>query len=175
MPRPCSSGPVTLVQAHALSRAPCKVSHLPCRPRAVLDRSYVYEWPSLELVATLPGGTERAYSAACFDADGSLLAAVGSAPDYMLTLWSWRDRQVVLRAKAYSQEVYCVRFSPHVPGRLVTSGTGHIRFWRMASTFTGLKLQVRACARGRPRARRGPWDRQPRSNQPSRVAFRRAV
>jgi len=24
---------------------------------------------------------------------------------------------------------------------LITSGTGHIRFWKMASTFTGLKLQ----------------------------------
>lgn len=26
-------------------------------------------------------------------------------------------------------------------GTLYTSGTGHIRFWRMAETFTGLKLQ----------------------------------
>jgi hypothetical protein len=25
--------------------------------------------------------------------------------------------------------------------RLTTSGAGHIRFWRMARTFTGLKLQ----------------------------------
>ena len=25
-------------------------------------------------------------------------------------------------------------------GRLTTAGTGHIRFWKMASTFTGLKL-----------------------------------
>lgn len=32
-------------------------------------------------------------------------------------------------------------FSPDDEGRLATSGTGHIRFWRMANTFTGLKLQ----------------------------------
>lgn len=32
-------------------------------------------------------------------------------------------------------------FSPLIEGRLLTSGTGHIRFWKMASTFTGLKLQ----------------------------------
>lgn len=35
------------------------------------------------------------------------------------------------------------RFSPYFPGSLTSSGTGHIRFWKMASTFTGLKLQVR--------------------------------
>jgi hypothetical protein len=44
--------------------------------------------------------------------------------------------------------VYGVRFSPFASGRLVTSGTGHIRFWRMASTFTGLKLQVRGPGKG---------------------------
>lgn len=32
-------------------------------------------------------------------------------------------------------------FAPDHEGRLITSGQGHIRFWRMAGTFTGLKLQ----------------------------------
>jgi hypothetical protein len=48
----------------------------------------------------------------------------------------------LLRCKAFSQEVYSLGFCPHSPGRLVSCGTGHIRFWTMASTFTGLKLQV---------------------------------
>lgn len=34
-----------------------------------------------------------------------------------------------------------MKFSPDDEGRLTTSGTGHIRFWRVANTFTGLKLQ----------------------------------
>jgi len=34
-----------------------------------------------------------------------------------------------------------VLFSPRFDGTLYTSGTGHIRFWKMADTFTGLKLQ----------------------------------
>lgn len=34
-----------------------------------------------------------------------------------------------------------MRFSPYFEGLLNTSGTGHIRFWKVASTFTGLKLQ----------------------------------
>lgn len=32
-------------------------------------------------------------------------------------------------------------FSPESDGQLTTSGMGHIKFWRMAHTFTGLKLQ----------------------------------
>jgi len=94
--------------------------------------------------------------------------------------------RIMLRTKAFGQEVWCARFSGRdsvssdastrqvtlirrvarqrpsftshacfalgllddvllstrrVQGRLVTSGSGHIRFWRMADTFTGLKLQ----------------------------------
>lgn len=101
----------------------------------------VYEYPSLRLYRVLRGGTERAYSACSFDPAGARLATVGSSPDFMLTVWDWKTEKIELRSKAFSQEVYRVTFSPHVDGSLVTSGTGHIRFWRMASTFTGLKLQ----------------------------------
>jgi WD40 repeat protein len=80
---------------------------------------------------------------------GSRLASVGCAPDFTLTLWDWAAGAALLRCKAFSQDVYGVGFCPHSPGRLVSCGTGHIRFWSMASTFTGLKLQARArvCAR----------------------------
>ena len=39
------------------------------------------------------------------------------------------------------QDVYNVDFNASLYGLLVTSGLGHIRFWRMAETFTGLKLK----------------------------------
>ncbi|WIA29897.1 hypothetical protein OEZ86_012366 [Tetradesmus obliquus] len=107
------------------------------RPPAI----YIYAYPSLELVQTLAAGTERSYSCAVFSPDGAMLASVGSSPDYLLTLWDWASGATLLRCKAFSQEVYAVRFSPHFAGSLVTCGTGHIRFWRMADTFTGLKLQ----------------------------------
>lgn len=32
-------------------------------------------------------------------------------------------------------------FSPYCPGQITTSGLGHIKFWKMAKTFTGLKLK----------------------------------
>ncbi len=34
-----------------------------------------------------------------------------------------------------------VGFHPHTDNHLVTAGMGHVKFWKMAKTFTGLKLQ----------------------------------
>ena len=102
---------------------------------------YIYETETLKLKRVLVGGTERAYSCGRFSNDGSKLATVGGYPDFWLTVWDWREEAIVLRSKAFSQEVFDVTFSPFFEGQLTTSGTGHIRFWKMAETFTGLKLQ----------------------------------
>ena len=48
----------------------------------------------------------------------------------------------ILRCKAFSQEVFGLSFSLTVYGQLTTWGTGHVRFWKMADTFTGLKLHA---------------------------------
>ena len=48
-----------------------------------------------------------------FNVDGSYLATIGGAPDHMLTIWDWKIGSVILRAKAFSQEVFKVRFSPY--------------------------------------------------------------
>eukprot|EP01029_Cantina_marsupialis_P010013 TRINITY_DN2297_c1_g1_i1.p1 TRINITY_DN2297_c1_g1~~TRINITY_DN2297_c1_g1_i1.p1 ORF type:complete len:1707 (+),score=573.01 TRINITY_DN2297_c1_g1_i1:171-5291(+) len=109
--------------------------------RGVNPNIYVYDYPGCELQYTLENGTERAYSDVSFSDDGERMASVGSFPDYLLTVWDWKNCSIVLRTKAFSQEVYNVSFAPGDAGRLTTSGTGHIRFWKMASTFTGLKLQ----------------------------------
>ena len=57
-----------------------------------------------------------------------MLASQGGAPDFMLTLWDWRQETVVLRTKAFSQDVYKVTFSKYLKGVLTTSGTGHIKY-----------------------------------------------
>ncbi|XP_077594090.1 cilia- and flagella-associated protein 44-like [Stigmatopora nigra] len=101
----------------------------------------IYEYPSLKAHRILRDGTEHTFSSVNFNSDGSLLASLGSAPDYMLTVWNWRQEEVMLRCRAVSQEVYRVTFSPYNPGILTSSGSGHIKFWRIANTFTGLKLQ----------------------------------
>ncbi|XP_034144335.1 cilia- and flagella-associated protein 44 isoform X2 [Esox lucius] len=133
--RSCSGQGIGTIMAHPSKR------YLAVAEKGDQPSIIIYEYPSLRPYRILRGGTVQAYSFVDFYREGSLLASVGSAPDYMLTLWEWRHEQVILRCKAFSQDVYRVTFSPDNPGQLTTSGLGHIKFWKMTSTFTGLKLQ----------------------------------
>uniref|UniRef100_A0A8C3XZH1 Cilia- and flagella-associated protein 44 n=1 Tax=Catharus ustulatus TaxID=91951 RepID=A0A8C3XZH1_CATUS len=101
----------------------------------------IYTYPSLRPYRILKGGTEVAYVFGDFNRTGTLLASVGSSPDYMLTIWDWKQEETLLRSKAFAQDVYKVMFSAENEEHLTTSGSGHIRFWKMALTLTGLKLQ----------------------------------
>ena len=101
----------------------------------------VLTYPELAVSKVMRGGAEVGYASLHFSMDGEKLASLGMAPDYLLTVWDWRNERVVLRSKAFGQDIYRVRFSLHDAGQLTTAGSGHIRFWRMAATFTGLKLQ----------------------------------
>nr|XP_045003959.1 cilia- and flagella-associated protein 44 [Jaculus jaculus] len=101
----------------------------------------IYEYPSMRPYRILRDGTEKAYAYVDFNDDGTLLASVGSNPDYTLTIWDWKEEQPTLRTKAFSQDVFKVTFNPENEEQLTTSGVGHIKFWEMAFTFTGLKLQ----------------------------------
>ncbi|XP_028405556.1 cilia- and flagella-associated protein 44-like [Dendronephthya gigantea] len=109
--------------------------------KGVMPNINIYEYPSLKLFRVLREGTLEAYAHLNFSSNGTKLASLGSSPDFMLTAWDWKNEKVILRTKAFSQDVYKVAFSPENEGHLCTSGSGHIRFWTMASTFTGLKLQ----------------------------------
>lgn len=102
---------------------------------------YIYEYPSLKLYRVLRKGTTNYYSSVDFSPSGERLASVGGDPDYQLSIWDWRQEKLLLKAKAFSQEVFKCTFSPYGDFSLITSGTGHIRFWKIAQTFTGLKLQ----------------------------------
>lgn len=69
------------------------------------------------------------------------MCSQGGEPDYTITIWDWRNSKIVLRTKSHTQDVYICEFSNFIPDHLVTAGSGHIKFWKMANTFTGLKLQ----------------------------------
>nr|CAD7399612.1 unnamed protein product [Timema cristinae] len=101
----------------------------------------VYEWPGLNIVCVLREGTEREYTHLNYSPDGYLLLSQGGEPDYMLTIWDWQKATVLLQGKSYSNNVINASFSRYVSGHLTTSGYGHIKFWKMAETFTGLKLK----------------------------------
>ena len=63
----------------------------------------------MNLHRVLQGGTTKGYSNLCFNTSGDKLASVGSDPDYMLTVWHWETEAVILRSKAFSQDVFKVR------------------------------------------------------------------
>ncbi|XP_053710641.1 cilia- and flagella-associated protein 44 [Synchiropus splendidus] len=133
--RSCSGQGIGSIAVHTSSKC-FAVGEKGTKPNII-----VYEHPSLKPFHILRGGAERAYSCLNFNHDGSLLASVSSSPDFMLTLWNWGQEEVMLSCKVMSPEVYRISFSPHNPGLLTSAGSGHIKFWKMASTFTGLKLQ----------------------------------
>jgi WD40 repeat protein len=93
---------------------------------------YIYGYPSLKLYRVLKKGTENTFSHCEFSTSGKLLASVGGEPDFTITVWDWMAQRVVLKAKAFSMDVYRVSFSPFSDDTLFTCGSGHIRFWRMA-------------------------------------------
>ncbi|KAG5483820.1 hypothetical protein LSCM4_04975 [Leishmania orientalis] len=100
-----------------------------------------YSWPSRTALQTFAGGAEVGYSTLTFNVDGSRLASVASAPDYTLAIWDWQSASLLLRSKCFNSDVYSVAFSRFDDALLVTGGAGHIKFWTMANTFTGKKLQ----------------------------------
>ncbi|GAB1602868.1 cilia- and flagella-associated protein 44-like [Argonauta hians] len=130
-----SVGGISAIQMHP-SRHYCAVAE-----KGYFPNINIFEVPSFKLYRILKNGTTNSYNFLDFSNDGKLLASQGGDPDYMLTLWDWAQEQIVLRCKAFSQEVYRVYFSADLEGYLTTAGMGHIRFWKMANTFTGLKLQ----------------------------------
>ncbi|XP_051783012.1 cilia- and flagella-associated protein 44 isoform X2 [Erpetoichthys calabaricus] len=133
--RSSSGGGIATVVVH-----PSKM-YFAVAEKGIMPNIIVYEYPSLRPYRILREGTEEAYSSVAFNNSGFLLASVGSSPDYMLTIWNWSQEQTLLRSKAFSQDVYKVTFSPENEEQLTTSGTGHIKFWKIATTYTGLKLQ----------------------------------
>lgn len=102
---------------------------------------FIYKFPEMELVAMLKKGAKRQFSILDYTTDGELLASQGGDPDYTITIWDWKRKEIKLRAKSFSNDVVNLIFSPYIPEQLTTCGLGHIKFWKMSSTFTGLKLQ----------------------------------
>jgi len=77
----------------------------------IFPNIYIYEYPSLKLYRILRKGTERTYSCVNFSGSGEMLASVGADPDFLLTVWEWKQERLLLKSKAFSQDVYRVSFS----------------------------------------------------------------
>ncbi|KFQ82177.1 WD repeat-containing protein 52, partial [Phaethon lepturus] len=100
----------------------------------------IYNYPSLRPYRILRDGTEEAYVFGDFNDAGTLLASIGSSPDYMLTIWDWKQEKIMLRSKAFSQDVYKVTFSAGNEEQLTTSGAGHISACKLCHIAKKLNL-----------------------------------
>lgn len=100
----------------------------------------IYNYPEITPISICRNGTERKYSSIDYTTDGQLMASQGGSPDYMITIWNWKNADVILKCKSFHTDIYRVQFSIYDFEQLVTYGHGHIKFWKMAETFTGLKL-----------------------------------
>ncbi|XP_049940843.1 cilia- and flagella-associated protein 44-like [Schistocerca serialis cubense] len=122
-----------------ITKSPCN-PHFAVGEKGINPDIIIYEWPTMDIVAALRGGTNRSYTCLNYSPDGEYLCSQGGEPDYFLTVWNWRKSRILRQQRAYVQDVVNVMFSQYLTGRLTTGGAGHIKFWKMAKTFTGLKL-----------------------------------
>ena len=97
----------------------------------------------LQVLGALKGGSDVGYSCLDISNDGSKLCSISRKPDHLLIVWDLEKMSILMKTKACGQDVYHVAFSPFesTGSILTTSGKGHIKFWKMEETFTGLKLQ----------------------------------
>ncbi|XP_055843195.1 cilia- and flagella-associated protein 44 [Episyrphus balteatus] len=102
---------------------------------------FIYKYPQHEIVTELKGGAVRNFTCGTYNNNGDLIATQAGNPDYMLTIWNWQTSSIILRSKAYQNDVLDVAFSQFNPILLATCGLSHVQFWKMAQTFTGLKLK----------------------------------
>ncbi|CAD7971385.1 unnamed protein product [Amoebophrya sp. A120] len=104
-------------------------------------RIFIYQFQTMKVHRVLRKCSEKGYVGVSFSPHNEdQLASLGAFPDYLLTVWNWKAEKIMLKCKAYGQDIFQVRWG-QFPGQLVTTGVGHIRFWKMATTFSGLKLQ----------------------------------
>lgn len=102
---------------------------------------YIYDLFDMSVTSVLANGTERGYCSVCFSKNSDKFISIGTSPDYSIVVWDWKSGKTLLKAKAFSQEVYKVSFSDFSDDIICSSGMAHIKFWKIANTFTGLKLK----------------------------------
>ncbi|XP_014247458.1 uncharacterized protein LOC106665516 [Cimex lectularius] len=100
-----------------------------------------YTWPDFNIISVLRGGAKYSFAGLDFSACGELMVSQSSEPDYLLTIWKWKEQQVYLSVKANNQRVYKTAFSPLDNSILLCCGLNHLKFWNIESTFTGMKIK----------------------------------
>ncbi|XP_025191573.1 uncharacterized protein LOC112591851 [Melanaphis sacchari] len=117
------------------------LSHIAVGENCTNPLIIVYEWPTFKIISVLKDSAKQQNNWLSYSQNGEYLCSQAGEPDNTLTIWDWKKSKIVLKTKSYDQNVSVCRFSNFIPDHLVTAGTGHLKFWKMAKTFSGLKLQ----------------------------------
>lgn len=110
----------------------------------------LYSYPERQLLGNLeaPGSAKLAYSALSFNRTGNLLASVSSLPDFVLTLWDWKQRTVIATASLEHMPCDSVSFNPRSKDLLCTVGADRAVVWRVESVLEKPTLTpMYVCAR----------------------------
>merc|ERR1712232_962314 len=68
---------------------------------------YIYRYRDLRLYRILRKGTTKGYASVQFSQHNKLhIATLGCLPDYLLSVWDWRNERLLLKCKAYGQDVF---------------------------------------------------------------------
>lgn len=97
----------------------------------------------LQILETLNDGSDTGYTCLDVSKDGKRLCSITMSPDNIIIVWDLEKMTMMLKTQACGQGIIHVAFSPYDNSVITTSGKGHIKFWNIAKTFTGLKLNGR--------------------------------
>ncbi|XP_049790151.1 cilia- and flagella-associated protein 44 [Schistocerca nitens] len=94
---------------------------------AVADNGYepvvvIYNWPCMDVISVLRGGTTKSYSFMSYSPDGEMLCVQGGDPDFLLTIWDWRNAVILRQQRSHVNDVYNIVFSPYSPQMMCTGG-----------------------------------------------------
>eukprot|EP00756_Hemistasia_phaeocysticola_P010484 Hpha_TRINITY_DN15020_c5_g1::TRINITY_DN15020_c5_g1_i1::g.124570::m.124570 len=106
---------------------------------------YVYSYPdNTQTQEAIRGGTTLEYSDLAFSRNGLQLCALGSLPDFNLSVYAVdpAEKKLTLsvRTSAAAHQAKSVSFNPAIKDELVTSGSGHITFWKTERAQAGVGL-----------------------------------
>ncbi|XP_037036270.1 cilia- and flagella-associated protein 44 isoform X2 [Bradysia coprophila] len=102
---------------------------------------YIYKFPEMEMVSKCQQDDTVEYSCLDFNPDGSMMVSQTGPPKFFITIWNWKSSSIILNTKSTKNVVFRVMFSLFDPYQLTTCGQGHIQFWKISETFSGLKLK----------------------------------
>lgn len=57
------------------------------------------------------------------------MASVGLDDNHSICVWDWRRGEKLATTRGNKEKIFCIKWNPHVPDKLVTVGVKHIKFW----------------------------------------------